>query len=107
MRFFAIKNNWQKRAKRRKDGFSILSSFKKHKIIYSSAILEKVLDWANDTEYGLASYVFTNHIKNTNFYAENLEFGMVGINEWAVHGTELPFVGIKSSGIGHESSSED
>jgi succinate-semialdehyde dehydrogenase/glutarate-semialdehyde dehydrogenase len=99
MRFFAIKNNWQKGAKRRKDGFSILSSFKKNKIIYSSAILEQVLDWANDTEFGLVSYVFTNHIKNANFYAENLEFGLVGINEWAVHGTELPFVGIKSSGI--------
>ena len=64
------------------------------------------MDWANDTEFGLASYVFTNQIKNANFYAENLEFGMMGINEWAVHGTELPFVGIKSSGIGHESSSE-
>jgi len=44
--------------------------------------------------------------KTANFYAENLEFGMVGINEWAAHGTELPFVGIKSSGIGHESGSE-
>ena len=31
---------------------------------------------------------------------------MVGVNEWAAHGTELPFVGIKSSGIGHESGSE-
>jgi acyl-CoA reductase-like NAD-dependent aldehyde dehydrogenase len=67
---------------------------------------EEVIEWANDTEYGLASYVFTNHIKNANVYAENLEFGMVGINEWAAHGTELPFVGIKSSGIGHESGSE-
>jgi acyl-CoA reductase-like NAD-dependent aldehyde dehydrogenase len=67
---------------------------------------EEAIEWANDTEYGLASYVFTNHIKNANVYAENLEFGMVGINEWAAHGTELPFVGIKSSGIGHESGSE-
>lgn len=67
---------------------------------------EEVLEWANDTEYGLASYVFTNHIKTANFYAENLEFGMVGINEWAAHGTELPFSGWKSSGIGHESGAE-
>ena len=67
---------------------------------------EEVLEWANDTEYGLASYVFTNQIKTANFYAENLEFGMVGINEWAAHGTELPFSGWKSSGIGHESGSE-
>jgi succinate-semialdehyde dehydrogenase/glutarate-semialdehyde dehydrogenase len=67
---------------------------------------QEVILWANDTEYGLASYVFTNHIKKANVYAENLEFGMVGINEWVVHGTELPFVGIKSSGIGHESGAE-
>jgi succinate-semialdehyde dehydrogenase/glutarate-semialdehyde dehydrogenase len=67
---------------------------------------EQVIEWANDTEYGLASYAFTNHIKTANFYAENLEFGMVGINEWAPQGTELPFSGWKSSGIGHESGSE-
>ena len=75
-------------------------------IVISFDTKEQVLEWANDTEFGLASYVFTNHIKTANFYAENLEFGMVGINEWAAHGTELPFVGIKSSGIGHESGSE-
>lgn len=67
---------------------------------------EEVLKWANETEYGLAAYVFTNHIKTANFYAENLEFGMIGINEWAPQGTELPFSGWKSSGIGHESGSE-
>ena len=59
------------------------------------------MDWANDTEFGLESYVFTNQIKNANFYAENLEFGMMGNNEWTAHRTELPFVGIKSSGIGY------
>lgn len=67
---------------------------------------EEVLKWANETEYGLAAYIFTNHIKTANFYAENLEFGMVGINEWAPQGTELPFSGWKNSGIGHESGSE-
>jgi acyl-CoA reductase-like NAD-dependent aldehyde dehydrogenase len=35
-----------------------------------------------------------------------LEFGIVGINEWAAHGTELPFGGWKQSGQGHESGSE-
>jgi acyl-CoA reductase-like NAD-dependent aldehyde dehydrogenase len=67
---------------------------------------DEVIHWANDTEYGLASYVFTNNIKTANIYAENLDFGMVGINEWAPQGTELPFSGWKSSGIGHESGSE-
>lgn len=67
---------------------------------------EQALEWANDTEYGLASYVFTESLKKANYYAENLEFGMVGVNEWAAHGTEVPFVGIKSSGLGHESGAE-
>jgi acyl-CoA reductase-like NAD-dependent aldehyde dehydrogenase len=67
---------------------------------------EEVIQWANDTEYGLAAYAFTNHIKTANYYAENLNFGMVGINEWAPQGTELPFSGWKSSGIGHEAGSE-
>jgi len=67
---------------------------------------EQVLQWANQTDYGLAAYVFTNNILKANFYAENLEFGMIGINEWAPHGTELPFSGWKHSGIGHESGAE-
>jgi succinate-semialdehyde dehydrogenase/glutarate-semialdehyde dehydrogenase len=67
---------------------------------------EEAIQWANETPYGLASYVFTNNLQDAHFYAENLEFGMVGINEWAPHGTELPFVGWKQSGIGHESGAE-
>jgi len=61
---------------------------------------------ANDTEYGLAAYVFTNNLKIAVHASERLEFGMVGINEWAPHSTELPFGGWKYSGLGHESGSE-
>jgi succinate-semialdehyde dehydrogenase/glutarate-semialdehyde dehydrogenase len=67
---------------------------------------DEVIKWANDTEYGLAAYAFTNHIKTANIYAENLNFGMIGINEWVPQGTELPFSGWKSSGIGHEAGAE-
>lgn len=67
---------------------------------------EDVIRWANQTPYGLASYVFTNNLNDAYFYAENLQFGMVGINEWAPHGTELPFSGWNQSGIGHESGAE-
>ncbi len=66
----------------------------------------KVVEWANSTPYGLSSYVWTNNINDAFFFAEALEFGMVGINEWAPHGTEAPFGGWKQSGIGHESGSE-
>lgn len=67
---------------------------------------EQAIQWANETPYGLASYAFTNNLQNAYCYAENLEFGMVGINEWAPQGTELPFIGWKQSGIGHESGAE-
>ncbi len=61
---------------------------------------------ANDTEYGLAAYVFTNNLSTAIHVSERLHFGMVGINEWAPHGTELPFGGWNQSGQGHESGSE-
>ncbi len=66
----------------------------------------EVVEWANNTPYGLAAYVWTNNINDAFFYSESLEFGMIGINEWAPHGTEAPFGGWKQSGIGHESGSE-
>lgn len=67
---------------------------------------EEVIEWANSTPYGLAAYVWTNNINDAFFYSERLEFGMVGINEWAPHATEAPFGGWKQSGLGHESGSE-
>jgi succinate-semialdehyde dehydrogenase/glutarate-semialdehyde dehydrogenase len=67
---------------------------------------QEVVDWANNTPYGLAAYVWTNNINDAFFFSEALEFGMVGINEWAPHGTEAPFGGWKQSGMGHESGSE-
>ena len=68
--------------------------------------LNDALAKANDTECGLAAYVFTNNLKTAILASEGLEFGIVGINEWAPHGTELPFGGWKQSGQGHESGSE-
>lgn len=65
-----------------------------------------VIEWANNTPYGLASYVWTNNINDAFLFSESLEFGMVGINEWAPHATEAPFGGWKQSGIGAESGSE-
>ncbi len=74
--------------------------------LFSFSDMDQVIAMANDTPYGLASYVFTNNIKTAFNTAEQLEFGMVGINEWTPHGTELPFGGWKQSGQGHESGSE-
>jgi acyl-CoA reductase-like NAD-dependent aldehyde dehydrogenase len=74
--------------------------------LFSFDDLDDAIIKANDTEYGLAAYVFTNDLKTSIHASERLEFGMVGINEWAPHSTELPFGGWKQSGQGHESGSE-
>lgn len=68
--------------------------------------LAEVIDLANATPYGLAAYIWTNNLSEAIHLSEALEFGMVGINEWAPHATEAPFGGWKQSGIGHESGSE-
>ncbi|HEX9510155.1 MAG TPA: NAD-dependent succinate-semialdehyde dehydrogenase [Puia sp.] len=74
--------------------------------LFSFDGLDDALAKANDTEYGLAAYIFTNHLPTAIKAAEGLEFGIVGINEWAPHGTEAPFGGWKHSGQGHESGPE-
>lgn len=74
--------------------------------LFSFDSLEDAITKANDTEYGLAAYVFTNNLKTAMLASEQLHFGIVGINEWAPHGTESPFGGWNYSGQGHESGSE-
>jgi acyl-CoA reductase-like NAD-dependent aldehyde dehydrogenase len=61
---------------------------------------------ANHTEHGLASYVWTNDLHIARETAEALEFGMVGVNDWAPFATEGPFTGWKESGVGSESGAE-
>jgi succinate-semialdehyde dehydrogenase len=68
--------------------------------------VEEALALANRTPYGLAAYVWTNDLRAAVKLSEGLEFGIVGINEWAAHATEAPFGGWKQSGLGHESGAE-
>lgn len=68
--------------------------------------LSQAIAWANETEYGLAAYAFTSSLDESVELSEELEFGIIGINEWAAHGTEGPFGGFKQSGQGHESGME-
>ncbi len=60
---------------------------------------------ANDTEYGLVSYVFTNDLRRALRVAEALESGMVGLNQGVVSNPAAPFGGIKQSGLGREGGS--
>jgi succinate-semialdehyde dehydrogenase/glutarate-semialdehyde dehydrogenase len=63
---------------------------------------EEAIERANDTEYGLASYVFTRDLARTIRVAEALDYGMVGINTGLVSNAAAPFGGVKSSGFGRE-----
>jgi acyl-CoA reductase-like NAD-dependent aldehyde dehydrogenase len=68
--------------------------------------LDEAIAAANSTRYGLAAYVFTNDLTAAMKAYEQLDFGIVGVNEWAPHATEAPFSGRKDSGVGHESGRE-
>ncbi|MDF1604369.1 NAD-dependent succinate-semialdehyde dehydrogenase [Nocardioides sp. YIM 152315] len=57
---------------------------------------------ANDTEYGLSSYVYTRDLARTIRVAESLDFGMVGFNTGLVSNPAAPFGGVKASGFGRE-----
>ncbi len=59
---------------------------------------------ANDTEYGLAAYFFARDISRVWRVAEQLQYGIIGINEGIISFAEAPFGGIKQSGYGKEGS---
>jgi len=59
---------------------------------------------ANDTEYGLAAYVYGRDIGRVWRVAERLEAGIVGINEGIISYEVAPFGGVKQSGLGREGS---
>jgi succinate-semialdehyde dehydrogenase/glutarate-semialdehyde dehydrogenase len=57
---------------------------------------------ANDTEYGLVSYVFTRDLARGQRLVESLETGMMGLNVGVVSNAAAPFGGVKQSGVGRE-----
>ncbi|TNC22721.1 NAD-dependent succinate-semialdehyde dehydrogenase [Amycolatopsis alkalitolerans] len=63
---------------------------------------EEALAAANDTEYGLVSYVYTNDLKRALRVSENLDAGMIGLNQGIVSNPAAPFGGVKQSGLGRE-----
>ena len=62
----------------------------------------EVINAANDTEFGLVSYVFTNDLRRAVRVAEAIETGMVGLNQGVVSNPAAPFGGVKQSGLGRE-----
>jgi succinate-semialdehyde dehydrogenase/glutarate-semialdehyde dehydrogenase len=67
---------------------------------------EELLARVNDTELGLASYVFSGDLKRALKIAERIEAGMVGVNRGVVSDPAAPFGGLKQSGIGREGARE-
>ncbi|OAJ94832.1 NAD-dependent succinate-semialdehyde dehydrogenase [Vibrio bivalvicida] len=63
---------------------------------------EHLIEMANDTIYGLASYFYSQNIHRVWKIAEALQYGMVGINEGIISTEAAPFGGVKQSGIGRE-----
>lgn len=66
--------------------------------------VEEVIKKANDTEFGLASYIFTDDFKKQWSVSEALEYGIVSVNTGIFSNEIAPFGGIKFSGIGREGS---
>jgi succinate-semialdehyde dehydrogenase / glutarate-semialdehyde dehydrogenase len=68
--------------------------------------LDEAIQKANDTEYGLVAYAFTRDLSTALELAEQLDTGMVGINQGVVSNPAAPFGGVKHSGFGREGGSE-
>lgn len=65
----------------------------------------EVVEMANNTEFGLASYFYSRDLARVWRVAEQLEYGMVGINTGLISTEVAPFGGVKQSGLGREGSS--
>ncbi|WP_114800567.1 NAD-dependent succinate-semialdehyde dehydrogenase [Moraxella canis] len=65
---------------------------------------EEVIRRANDTEFGLASYFYSQNLNRVIRVSERLAFGMVGVNTGLVSNAAAPFGGVKQSGLGREGS---
>lgn len=65
---------------------------------------DEAVKMANDTEFGLASYFYTQNLTRSWKISERLEYGIVGVNTGLISTTVAPFGGVKESGLGREGS---
>ena len=70
--------------------------------VYRVSSEEEAVEVANDTPFGLGSYVFSNDPEQAQRVADGLDTGMVYVNGVGLDGAELPFGGVKRSGFGRE-----
>jgi succinate-semialdehyde dehydrogenase/glutarate-semialdehyde dehydrogenase len=70
--------------------------------VYKVASEDEAVEVANDTPFGLGSYVYTTDGEQGRRVADKIEAGMVFVNAVGAEGVELPFGGVKRSGFGRE-----
>ncbi|CAH0342687.1 NAD-dependent succinate-semialdehyde dehydrogenase [Rhizobium sp. CECT 9324] len=70
--------------------------------VYKFETEDQVIELANNTEYGLAAYVYTRDMKRAMRVGKGIETGMVGINRGLMSDPAAPFGGVKQSGLGRE-----
>ena len=70
--------------------------------VYKASSEDEAVQLANDTPFGLGSYVFTTDDEQAKRVADQIEAGMVFVNAVGAEGVELPFGGVKRSGFGRE-----
>lgn len=74
--------------------------------VMSYTKLDDVIKLANDTEFGLAAYYFTNNYQTGLYLYEHLDYGVIGWNDGLPSGAHVPFGGLKESGYGREGGKE-
>jgi succinate-semialdehyde dehydrogenase len=65
---------------------------------------DDIVAMANDTEYGLAAYLYTNDSRRIQRLTAGLDYGMIAVNRVKITGAPIPFGGMKQSGLGREGS---
>ncbi|WOC17207.1 NAD-dependent succinate-semialdehyde dehydrogenase [Pseudochrobactrum sp. MP213Fo] len=70
--------------------------------VYKFRSEDEVIELANNTEYGLACYFYTQDLGRAFRVMEGLKYGLVGVNEGLISTVEAPFGGMKESGLGKE-----
>lgn len=68
----------------------------------TAPVMHAAIAMANDTEFGLASFLYTRDLARAWRVSDALEYGMVGVNEGLISTEVAPFGGIKQSGLGRE-----
>src|SRR5262249_16477935 len=67
---------------------------------------DEVITRANNTEYGLVAYLYTQDLSRGMRVSEKLDFGMIGLNRGLVSDPAAPFGGVKQAGLGREGAHE-